>query len=409
MSRPAALGFIFVTILVDVLAFGVTIPVLPKLVEELSGGDTVQAARIFGAFGTVWALMQFVCSPILGVLSDRFGRRPVLLLSLFGLGLDYVLMALAPTLGWLFLGRVLSGMLAANYATAGAYIADVTPPERRAAGYGIMGAAWGLGFVLGPALGGVLGQISPRLPFWAAGALTLVNVAYGLVVLPESLPKERRRAVSLRNASPIGSLALLRGRPGLFELGAVYFLHHVAHHVLPSVFVLWAGYRLGWDTRMMGISLAIVGVASVVVQGALVRPIVARIGERRSLVVGLVAELVAYTMYGLADRAALVWVGVACGAFAGLFNPALQGLMSRRVDAAEQGRLQGVNGSLMGIAGLIGPGLFTLTFAHFISPGAPMVLPGAPFLLAAAVVAIGLMIALRSTASEAVPAPAPPA
>ncbi len=409
MKRQAALGFIFVTILVDVLAFGITIPILPKLIEELSGGNTAQAARIYGAFGTVWALMQFICAPILGVLSDRFGRRPVLLLSLLGLGLDYGLMALAPTLGWLFAGRILSGMLAANYATAGAYIADVTPPERRAAGYGIMGAAWGLGFVLGPALGGILGQISPRLPFWAAGALTLLNVGYGLLVLPESLPRERRRPSSLRNASPIGSLALLRGRPGLLELGVVYLLHHVAHHVLPSVFVLWAGYRLGWDTRMMGIALAVVGVASVVVQGTLVRPIVARIGERKSLVAGLVAELAAYAIYGVADRAALIWVGVVVGAFAGLFNPALQGLMSRRVEATDQGRLQGANGSLMGIAGLIGPGLFTLTFAQFIS--GPVILPGAPFLLAAVIVAAALVIALRSTADDhgAAPLPAPPA
>ncbi|MGE3614353.1 MAG: TCR/Tet family MFS transporter [Gemmatimonadales bacterium] len=392
-GRRAALGFIFVTVIVDVLAFGVTLPVLPKLVETFVGGDTADAARIFGLFGTVWALMQFLFSPILGGLSDRYGRRPVILISLFGLGLDYVLMALAPTLGWLFLGRVLSGALAANFSTAAAYVADVTPPEKRAAGYGMIGAAWGVGFVLGPALGGIMGQWHPRLPFWIAGALTLVNALYGLVILPESHPVENRRPFDLKRANPLGALGLLRSRPGLLGLGSSYFLHHVAHQVLPSVFVLFAGYRFGWNARDVGLALTAVGVATMIVQGGLVQPIVRRLGERRAMLAGLGAELVSYTLYGFAATPALLWVGIAIGAFAGLFNPAIQGLMTSRVDLTEQGRLQGANGSLMGIAGLIGPSVFGAVFAAFIEPGGRQV-PGAAFFLAALFVALGALLSL---------------
>ena len=239
----AAQAFIFVTVALDVLAMGIVIPVLPKLVEAFLGGNTARAAEVFGVFGTVWSLMQFVCSPVLGVLSDRFGRRPVILLSNFGLGFDYILMALAPTVRWLFVGRVISGITGASFTTAGAYIADVTPPEKRAAGFGMIGAAWGLGFVLGPALGGLLGEVSPRLPFWVAAGMTLLNAMYGLFVLPESLPPERRRAFSWRRANPVGSLTLLRSHHELFGLAGVNILYFLAHQALPSVFVLYTGYR----------------------------------------------------------------------------------------------------------------------------------------------------------------------
>src|SRR5881394_2419445 len=237
--RSGAAAFIFVTILLDMFALGLILPILPKLVESFVNNDTATAARIFGLFGTAWAVMQFIFSPVLGALSDRFGRRPIVLLSNFGLGLDYVLMALAPNLAWLFVGRAISGITAASFSTAGAYIADVTPPERRAAGFGMVGAAFGLGFVIGPALGGILGQLDPRLPFWVAGAMALVNASYGFFVLPESLPPERRSAFSWRKANPVGSLELLRSHPELSGLAVTSFLMQLAHVVLPSVTVLY--------------------------------------------------------------------------------------------------------------------------------------------------------------------------
>ena len=289
--RRAALVFIFITVLLDILALGIIIPVLPKLVENFLGGNTAAAAEMYGLFGTVWALMQFVFSPVLGALSDRFGRRPVILISCFGLGFDYILMALAPTLIWLFVGRVISGITAASIPTAGAYITDVTPAEKRAAGFGILGAAFGIGFVLGPALGGVLGGINPRLPFWVAAGMSLLNAMYGLFVLPESHSPERRASFLWSRANPVGSLTLLRSHPELLGLATVNFLYYLAHEVLPSTFVLYAGYRYNWDERAVGLTLAVVGVCTGIVQAGLIKPIVARFGERR------------------ASRRALVWHG----------------------------------------------------------------------------------------------------
>ena len=384
----------------DVLALGIVIPVLPKLVENFLAGDTAGAARIFGLFGTVWALMQFIFSPVLGGLSDRFGRRPVILFALFGLGFDYIVMALAPTVWWLFAGRVISGITGASFTTAGAYIADVTPEEKRAASFGVIGAAWGLGFVLGPALGGVLGGINPRLPFWAAAALTLMNAVYGVFVLPESLPRERRRPFSWRRANPVGSLNLLRSHPELFGLATIYFLYLLAHQVLPSTFVLYTGYRYGWDERIVGLTLAAVGICNMTVQGVLIRPAVARFRERPTLMAGLVFGTSGFLIFALARTGVGIWASLPIFALMGLFGPSAQGLMSRRVGPSEQGQLQGANSSIMGIAGLIGPSLFTLTFAHFISSGRAVSLPGAPFFLASLLLAAALLVAWRVTRSH---------
>ena len=393
--RKAALVFIFITVVLDMLALGMIAPVLPKLVETMLGGDTAEAARIYGLFGTVWALMQFVSSPVLGTLSDRVGRRPIILISNFGLGLDYIVMALAPTIGWLFAGRVVSGITAASITTAGAYIADVTPPEKRAAGFGMIGAAFGFGFIVGPAVGGWLGSVDPRLPFWVAAGLSLTNGLYGLFVLPESLPAASRRAFSWREANPVGSLRLLRSRRELSGLAAVHFLHRVAHDVLPSTMVLYASYRFGWDASAIGFLVAAVGVGSAVVQGLLVRPIVSRFGERRALLLGLTAGVVAFSIYGLAPTGALFVIGVPVMAIWGLSGPSLQGLMTRRLPADEQGQLQGALSSLVGVAGLIGPALFTQTFAASIAAHRQWQLPGAPFLLAATLLAIGLVVATQ--------------
>jgi len=394
-ASRAALAFIFVTVVLDVLALGVIIPVLPRLVEGFVSGDTALAAKIYGLFGGVWALMQFFFSPLFGALSDRFGRRPVILASNFGLGLDYIVMALAPSLGWLFAGRVISGITGASISTAWAYIADVTPPEKRAAGYGLIGSAFGLGFVLGPAAGGILGGISPRLPFWVAAALTLTNAMYGLFVLPESLPKDKRAGFKLSRANPLGALRLLRSRPQLMGLASLNFLYWVAHHSLTSVFVLYAGYRYGWGTKTVGLTLAFVGVASVVVQGGLVRPFVKRFGERAGILTGLSFGAIGFAIYGLAPTAHAFWAGIPVFAMMGLFGPSLQGLMTQRVGPSEQGRLQGANTSIMGITGVFAPSMFALVFASFIGPRAGLHLPGAPFLLASALLAAGVLIAYR--------------
>ena len=397
-ARPAALAFIFVTVVLDVVSMGIIIPVLPKLVEQFMSGDTARAATMFGAFGTVWALMQFVCSPIIGMLSDRFGRRRVILLSNLGLGLDYIVMALAPTLGWLFVGRVISGVTGASWSTAGAYIADVSPPEKRASGFGLLGAAFGLGFVIGPALGGLLGSVNPRLPFWVAAGLTLLNALYGLFVLPESLaPHKRITALDWSRANPLGSLTLLRSHHELFGLAAVNVLYFLAHNVMPSVFVLYAGHRYGWDARDVGLCLAAVGVATMIVQGALVKPAVARLGERRALLTGLFFGTVSFAIWGLAPTGALAMLAIPFGALMGLYGPSAQGLMTRRVSHAEQGQLQGANSSMMGITGMIGPTLFSATFAYFITPRGAISLPGAPFVLAALLTSVALFMAWRVT------------
>ncbi len=397
--RPAAVVFIFITVVLDMLALGLIVPVLPKLVVEFMAGDTASAARIYGLFGTAWALMQLVFSPLLGALSDRFGRRPVILISLFGLGLDYVLMALAPSLSWLFVGRVLSGITAATFATAGAYITDITPPEKRAAGFGLLGAAFGLGFVLGPALGGLLGSIGPRLPFWAAAGLTLANALYGLFVLPESLPRQRRARFEWRRANPIGSLRLLASHPQLLGLGLVGFLFSVAHAVQPSTFVLYTTYRYAWDARSIGLTLSAVGVFGAIVSGGLVGAVVSRLGERATLLVGLAFGVAGFALYGLAPTGAIFWLGLPLVSLWGLSGPAMQGLMTRHVAPSEQGQLQGARSSLMGIAGLIAPALFTQTFAAFISSQRDLHLPGAPFLLAAMLLLLALLVAWRVTRS----------
>ena len=398
--RRATVIFIFFTILLDMLALGMVIPVLPDLVKTFRGGDTVSAANTLGLFATVWALMQFVASPIMGALSDRFGRRPLILLSNFGLGADYILMALAPTLWWLFVGRVISGITSSSIATAYAYIADVTPLEKRAKSFGLMGAAFGIGFVIGPALGGILGHYDPRLPFWVAAGFSLTNAMYGFFVLPESLPTDRRSPFQWKRAHPIGSLQLLRSHAGLLWLGAMHFLYYVAHMSLPSVFVLYAGYRYGWGPREVGYTLAGVGVASAIVQGALVGPIVARIGERRALTIGLLAGAVGFAIYGLAPTGMIFIIGVPIMAIWGLYGPSAQSLMSRRVGEQEQGKLQGALSSITGIANLIAPAIFSVIFAAALSTFRNWRLPGAPFLLASVLLLVALALAFVGTGSD---------
>jgi len=394
--RRAAFVFVFITVLLDMLALGIVIPVLPKLVVDFLSGDTARAAEIYGVFGTVFALMQFVFSPMHGALSDRFGRRPLILISNFGLGLDYVLMALAPNLWWLFVGRVVSGVTAASISTAYAYVADVTEPALRAARFGMLGVAFGAGFVFGPALGGLAGAVDPRLPFWIAGVLSLANGVYGWLVLPESLPRKLRAPFEWRRANPFGSFVLLRSQPRLLGLAGVTFLGNLAHASLPNIGVLYMMYRYGWDERAVGFTMAGVGVCAMIVQGALIGPVVARFGERTALLAGLAFGVLGFAVFGLAVSGIVFWAGIPLLALWGFASPAALGLMSHLVGPSEQGQLQGANSSIMGIANLLGPGLFAQTFAVSIGDGA-WHWPGAAFLLAAFILALAMVVAWWTT------------
>jgi len=394
-KRKAAVGFIFITALMDVLSLGIMIPVLPNLVKEFAGGDTASASLWVGLFATVWALMQFFCSPILGLLSDRYGRRPVILISIFGLGIDYLFMAMAPTLAWLFVGRIVHGVTAASFSTASAYIADITPPEQRAKSFGLIGAAWSVGFVIGPALGGWLGEIDLRLPFYVAAALALANWLYGLLILPESLPPEKReKRFDWKKANPIGSLTLLRSHRDLMGLATLMLLFHLAHYVLPAIFVLYTGHRYGWSMTEIGLMLTVTGILGIIVQAGLVGPAVKWLGERRTMLVGMAAGAVGFTIYGLAPTQEIYWIGMPVFALMGLVQPGLQGLMTRRVGPHEQGQLQGANSSIAGLTGLVGPGLYTVVFAWSLRNEATQHMPGLAVLLAGGLMALGFVLAL---------------
>ncbi len=379
--RNAAL-FIFFTVALDMLALGMIAPVLPRLVEGLMQGTPEQAARLLGVFGTVFAGMQFVFSPVIGSLSDRFGRRPIVLLSNFGLGFDYLLMAWAPTVGWLLLGRIVSGLTTSSVPTAQAYIADVTPPERRAGAFGLLAAAFAMGFVLGPALGGLLGTISPRAPFWAAAGLSLLNGMYGLFVLPESLQRENRSPFSWRRANPVGSIRMLSRSRLLLALSAVLLLAYVAQQSLMNVYVLYADYRFHWTDRTVGLSLGLVGLFSGLYGGVLVKRVVKQLGERGSILLGLALGATGFALFGLSKTGLLLLLGIPVMNGMSFVWPASQSLMSAHADPTEQGQLQGAIHSLRGISGLLGPGLFTYVFSKSIGTGAVIHLPGSPFFLA---------------------------
>jgi len=394
--RKAALGFIFVTALMDVIALGLMIPVLPNLVKQMVGGDYATATHMTGWFALTWGLLQFVSSPIQGMLSDRFGRRPVLLISIFGLGVDYLFMALAPTLAWLFVGRVINGVTSASFSTAAAYVADITPPQDRAKNFGMMGAAFSIGFILGPAIGGALSHWGLRVPFYASATLALMNWLYGFFVLPESLPKERRAPrFNWAKANPFGSLKLLRSHHELFGLSGVMFLFQMAHNVFPSIFVLYTGWRFGWDPQKVGYMLMATGLTSAVVQFFVVRPAVARLGERGALFVGMVSAVAGFSVYALAPTQWTFVIGIPVFALAALIGPSAQGLMSRRVSGSEQGQLQGALGAINSICAIIGPPTFTTLFAWTIQHHGQIGVPGLPMLFAAFLIFCALMLSLR--------------
>ena len=393
----AAFIFILVTVAMDFLAFGIIAPVLPNLIIQFEGGNIARASAITGYFGFAWATMQFFFSPLLGAWSDRFGRRPVILISCLGLGLDYILMAVSPTLSWLFVGRIISGITTSNVSTAFAYVADVSPPEKRAKQYGLLGASFGLGFVVGPAVGGLLGHYSLRAPFWAAAVLSLANFLYGMFVLPESLPRERRAKSAWHMANPLGSLTLLRSNRVLSGLSVVCILYYLAHQALPSVFVLYTEYRYGWNERSVGIALGAVGVCVATVSGGLVGPYVKRFGERFSLVSGLFWGVLGFAGFGLATRGWACMSAMPLIALWGVAGPAMQSLMSQQVDHSAQGKLQGAINSLRALTGMAGPLLFTQVFTAAILPGRRVQLPGAPYLLAGVLLAGSALLAVVVT------------
>ena len=392
-ASRATFVFIMVTVTLDFLAFGIIAPVLPNLIIRFEGGNMARAADITGYFGFAWNMMQFLFLPVLGAWSDRFGRRPVILISCLGLGLDYIFMALAPTLRWLFVGRLISGITASNVSTAFAYLTDVTPAEERAKRFGLLGAAFGVGFVIGPAVGGLLGHYNLRAPFWAAAGLSLANFLYGLFVLPESLPVEKRAKSAWHMANPLGSLTLLRSHPELAGLSVVVFLYYLAHQSLQNVWVLYTEYRYGWNTQSVGISLALVGICAVIVSGGLVGPYVKKFGERFSLVSGLFYGFLGFAGFGLAWRGWGALAAIPFIALWGVAGPAMQSLMSQRVDATSQGKLQGAINSLRALTGMVGPLLFTQVFSAVIAENAKMYLPGAPYFLAGTLLVAALVVA----------------
>jgi MFS transporter, DHA1 family, tetracycline resistance protein len=447
-KRQAAIIFIFITLFIDIVGIGIVIPVLPELIKQFvaqgegvtltttptdvpvqpevpsQSGTAVQptttqtetaqletgqtetagqpeqtvdsvAGRWYGILAAVYSLMQFIFAPILGALSDRFGRRPIILISLFGLGVDYLILAFAPTLAWLFVGRVVAGIMGASITAANAYIADISTPENRAQNFGLVGVAFGLGFIFGPVLGGLLGGINIHLPFFVAAGLVFVNLLYGFFVLPESLKPENRRPFSWANANPVSSLLNLRKYPLVANLAVAFLFIYLAQGGLQTVWVLYTGYRFGWDTFTVGWTLGLVGVTAAIVQGGLIRPIISRLGERRAVLLGLGVSVLSFLFYGLSYQGWMMIATIIIGALAGVAGPAIQGLVAGSVDANEQGTVQGALTSLLSLTSIISPLVFTTgLFSYFTSSAAPFILPGAPFLFGAVLNLIAVLVVM---------------
>lgn len=399
-----ALVFIAVTVLLDVIGFGLIVPVLPTLLVDLTGQTVDRAAISGGWLSFVYAFMQFLSAPVLGGLSDRFGRRPVLLYAVGSLGVDYVIMGLAPSLSWLFIGRALAGIAGASFTPAYAYVADVTPPEKRAQSFGLIGACFGIGFILGPSLGGLLASFGTRAPFFAAATLSTLNFIYGWLVLPESLPAEKRRAFEWRRANPLGTMLQLRKHPAVLGLLGALFLWLLAHQVMPATWAFYTKFRFGWSEAMIGASLAAAGAVMAISQGSLVRVLVPRVGERRAAMTGIAVAGVGYVGYATATAGWMMFAWLATWFFGAAVMPSTNSLLSRRVPADAQGELQGAVASLSSLSSILGPPLMTQLFGRFSSPDAPVYLPGAAFAAAGILAAGSLTIYWLATRQ---PAPAP--
>jgi len=405
-KRPAALAFIFVTILIDVIGLGIIIPVMPTLIEQLTGEGISQAARYGGYLSFAYAAAQFFFAPVMGGLSDRFGRRPVLLAALLGLGCDYLFLALAPTLGWLFVGRVIAGITGASFTTATAYIADVSPPEKRAQNFGLVGAAFGLGFIVGPLLGGFFGDFGPRVPFIAAAALSLLNFLYGLFLIPESLPAGQRRPFEWARANALASLLRLKHYPQIIGLVVALVLLYLAGSATQSVWTFYTILKFGWGLKLISYSLGVVGLGALVVQGGLVRAAIPRLGAARSMVIGLLCYITGFVLFAFASQGWMMFAFTAVYALGGLAGPAMQGAISGQVPPSEQGELQGTLTSLISATGVVGPVLMTSLFTFFTSKSAPVYFPGMPFMVGAGLTVVALLVAagpLRRLPAVALP------
>jgi MFS transporter, DHA1 family, tetracycline resistance protein len=399
-TGKAALGFIFVTVLVDVIGFGIIIPVMPSLISELIQGDISDASSYGGWLMFAYAIMQFLCAPILGNLSDKYGRRPVLLFSLLGFGIDYIFLALAPSIGWLFIGRIIAGITGASFTTASAYIADISEPDKRAQNFGMIGAAFGLGFIIGPLIGGLLGQFGSRVPFIAAAVLTLLNWLYGYFVLPESLAKENRRPFSWKRANPLGSLLQLKKYPAVAGLIISLTLVYIGAHAVQST---WSFYNIGkfnWDEKMVGYSLAFVGFMIALVQGGLIRIVIPKIGQEKSLYFGLLLYSIGMVLFAFATQGWMMFAFCTVYCLGGIAGPAIQGIISSHVPSNEQGELQGALTSLMSATSIVGPLLMTHLFSFFTRPSAPVYFPGAPFLMGAVLFLASTILSYRSLKTD---------
>jgi len=392
-SSNKVMAFIFATLLIDIIGISIIIPVMPKLIEQLIQGDISQASRYNGWLVFTYAIVQFFCSPILGALSDRWGRRPVLLISLFGLGVDYVLLALAPDIFWLFIGRAIAGIGGASFTTASAYIADVSPPEKRGQNFGLIGVAFGLGFIIGPVIGGLSAHLGARAPFWISAGLSLLNFLYGYFILPESLPKRSRRRFEWRRANPVGALMQLRKYPVVSSLVVSLILLYIAAHAVQSTWSFYTMYKFGWNETMVGYSLGALGIMIAVVQGGLIRVAIPKIGQAKSVIIGLLCYMTGMILFGFATQGWMMFLILIVYCLGGIAGPALQGLISTQVHRSEQGELQGGLTSLMSVASIIGPLTMNSLFAWFTSDNAPVYFPGAPFIAGASLLLMSILLA----------------
>jgi DHA1 family tetracycline resistance protein-like MFS transporter len=388
--RKAALTFIFITVVLDTIGLGIILPVIPALIMELTGEGLGKAAVYGGWLMFVYAAMQFLCAPIMGGLSDRFGRRPVLLLSLAGFGIDYIITGFAPTIYWLFGARILAGVFGASHTTATAYIADISEPEKRAQNFGLIGAAFGMGFILGPVIGGLLGEYGARVPFFASAALAFLNCAYGYFILPESLSEENRRPFEWKRANPLGSLLQVKKFPAISGLVVIYFILYLSHHATQSTWTYFTMFRFEWNEAMVGFSLGIVGVCVAIVQGGLTRVVIPRWGEQKSVYIGLIFYMIGFLGFAFAPSGWVILVMIAPFALGGFAGPALQGIISNGVENNQQGELQGALTSLISLTAIIGPPMMTGLFGYFTSEQAPFVLPGAAFVAGSILCAVSL-------------------
>ncbi|MEP7164992.1 MAG: TCR/Tet family MFS transporter [Ferruginibacter sp.] len=395
-NRKAAIGFIFITLMIDVTGLGLIIPVLPKIILQLIHGNISDASRYGGWLTFSYAIMQFLFAPVLGGLSDKFGRRPVLLFSLFGFGLDYLFLSFAPTIGWLFLGRAIAGITGASFTTATAYIADISTPENRAQNFGMVGVAFGLGFIIGPVIGGFLGSFGPRIPFMFAAGLSFLNWLYGYFILPESLSKENRRAFSWKRANPLGTVRQLRKYKGLGGLIASFILIYLAAHAVQSNWSYFSIEKFNWDEKMIGISLGVVGLLVAIVQGGLIRIINPRLGNEKSVYVGLLLYAIGLLLFAFASQSWMMFVFLIPYCMGGIAGPALQSIISGSVPANEQGELQGGLTSLISLTSIAGPLMMTGLFSYFTKPGAPIHFSGAAFFMGFLLMLSSAFIAYRT-------------